>query len=57
MSIPDDTGRAPGDEAPPEASESAENVCPDCGGTGLKSGETCTTCDGRGTIFEGVGGG
>jgi DnaJ-class molecular chaperone len=39
-----------------EPAEADENVCPDCGGTGVRSGETCVTCDGTGRISEGAGG-
>jgi hypothetical protein len=47
----------PGDEAPPEEPSAEENLCPDCGGSGRRDGETCATCGGTGRIEEAVGGG
>jgi DnaJ-class molecular chaperone len=52
-----DEEMAPGDEVPPGAAPSGENVCPDCGGSGEREGASCETCAGSGTIREGIGGG
>jgi DnaJ-class molecular chaperone len=46
----------PGDEVPPGTPGSGENVCPDCGGTGLRDGNECVTCGGTGVVTEAVGG-
>jgi len=46
----------PGDEAPPGAPGSGEDVCPSCGGSGRKGGAACPTCGGTGRITEGIGG-
>jgi DnaJ-class molecular chaperone len=48
---------APGDEVPAGSANAAENFCPDCGGSGVKDGDTCATCGGRGRVMEAVGGG
>ncbi len=45
----------PGDEAPPEAPQTAENVCRACGGTGLAGDRPCPDCGGTGTVTETVG--
>jgi hypothetical protein len=47
----------PGDEAPPGTPGSGENICPDCRGSGRRSGQPCPTCSGTGTVNEGIGGG
>ena len=47
---------SPGDEVPPGTPGSGENVCPDCGGTGLRDGNECVTCGGTGVVTEAVGG-
>jgi DnaJ-class molecular chaperone len=48
---------SPGDEAPPAAAETAENVCPQCLGKGQDGGADCPACGGTGTVAEAVGGG
>ena len=48
---------APGDEAPPQAPETAENVCPQCQGSGREGDGDCPACGGTGTVAEAVGGG
>ena len=35
----------------------ADDICPACGGSGEKDGETCPACGGTGQVTEGVGGG
>lgn len=45
----------PGDEAPPEAAQTAENVCRACRGTGLAQDGPCPECGGTGTVTETVG--
>ena len=47
----DDPELNPGDEAPPDAPNAGETVCPDCGGEG------CETCGDTGLVTEAVGGG
>ena len=46
----------PGDEAPPEAPTSGENLCPICSGFGEIDGHHCENCDGSGKIEAGMGG-
>jgi DnaJ-class molecular chaperone len=57
MSDPTDPQTTRGDEAPPDRSETAPNVCPACGGDGRKGGEECRECGGTGHVEEAVGGG
>jgi hypothetical protein len=45
----------PGDEVPAGTPQSAENVCPDCGGSGRRDGASCETCDGTGRVIVNVG--
>lgn len=47
----------PGDEAPPDEPSAAENVCPNCRGSGESEGEPCANCSGSGRIVEALGGG
>ena len=47
----------PGDEVPPEAPSSGENICPECHGEGEKDGEPCANCQGTGRVTEAIGGG
>ena len=47
----------PGDEVPPDAPSAAENLCPECGGDGVKDDAPCPGCDGTGRVIEAVGGG
>jgi len=54
------TPRAPGDEAAPGSSGSAEGLCRACGGTGQKNADDktpCPACGGAGNVTVGVGGG
>ena len=53
-------------DTPPHAPEdlptagetvAAENVCPDCDGSGKQAGKPCPTCRGTGRVKEWVGGG
>lgn len=46
----------PGDEGETGEAPVAEDVCPDCDGTGQQEGATCSTCAGTGRINEGIGG-
>jgi DnaJ-class molecular chaperone len=54
MSDPD---MAPGDDAPPENSQTAPGLCPDCDGSGRGGDGECPTCKGTGRVEEAVGGG
>ncbi|WP_152564173.1 hypothetical protein [Neorhizobium vignae] len=45
----------PGDETEPGSKQSAEGICPKCGGSGEADGTTCSDCEGRGTITVIVG--
>ena len=47
----------PGDEAPPEAPASGENLCAICSGFGEIDGHHCDECAGTGRVETGVGGG
>jgi DnaJ-class molecular chaperone len=47
----------PGDEAPPGTPGTAEDICPECSGTGRVAGSECPKCGGTGKIIEGIGGG
>jgi hypothetical protein len=47
----------PGDEGPPGAPGTGENLCPDCNGSGRLEGRACPTCEGTGKVIEGIGGG
>jgi hypothetical protein len=46
----------PGDQAPPGTPGAGENICPECGGNGVRDGRTCANCGGTGKVIEGVGG-
>jgi DnaJ-class molecular chaperone len=48
-------GLNPGDEARPGEAQTAENACPDCGGSGRREGGACPTCGGSGLVTEIVG--
>ena len=48
---------APGDEAPAGEESTAQNACPDCGGSGRRNGDECPGCGGTGEVTEAVGGG
>jgi hypothetical protein len=47
----------PGDEAPPGAPGTGENLCRHCAGTGKIDAGTCPECQGTGKITTGIGGG
>ena len=47
----------PGDEAPQGEQAGAENICPECGGSGRVDDAKCRNCGGSGTVTEAVGGG
>lgn len=48
----------PGDEARPGTPGTGEDLCEDCGGTGIrKDGNKCPTCEGTGRVTRGIGGG
>lgn len=47
---------APGDQAPPGAPGTGENVCPVCGGSGRLGGQACGNCQGTGRVTVGIGG-
>ena len=47
----------PGDQAPPGAPATGENVCPRCGGSGRLGASDCPDCGGTGKITTGIGGG
>jgi len=47
----------PGDEAAPGTPGAAENVCPECQGTGQLNSAPCGNCGGTGIVIEGIGGG
>lgn len=47
-----------GDEGAPGTPGTGEDVCPECGGTGVAgNGQPCPQCGGSGKITEGIGGG
>lgn len=46
----------PGDEAPPGAPGTGEDVCPKCDGNGEVDGGTCADCAGSGKVVRGVSG-
>ena len=47
----------PGDEAAPGTPGTAENLCPDCKGSGKLDNAPCKTCGGTGKVVEGLAGG
>jgi hypothetical protein len=54
---PSDPDLRPGDEAHPGTPGAAENLCPECSGSGKTSdGGECPVCAGTGRITQGVGG-
>ena len=46
----------PGDEAPPGAPATGEDVCPGCKGSGRIENRPCETCGGSGRVVRGIGG-
>jgi DnaJ-class molecular chaperone len=55
--IPEDPDRAPADEAAPGTPDTAEDLCPTCGGSGRVDDGSCPDCRGTGRVTEAVGGG
>lgn len=47
----------PGDEAPPGAPGTGENLCRRCGGSGKVDGQACSDCAGTGRVTTPIGGG
>jgi len=45
----------PGDEARSGSPQTAEQLCPDCGGTGQRNAAPCSTCGGSGRVVGIVG--
>lgn len=43
------------DEAPPGTPQTADGICPRCGGSGQAGGSPCPGCDGTGTVTVNVG--
>jgi DnaJ-class molecular chaperone len=50
-----DARHHPGDETEPGSEQSAEGICPECGGSGSVAGNTCASCDGTGVVTVIVG--
>jgi hypothetical protein len=48
---------APGDEAPPGAPGTGEDICPACAGSGKAAGGECENCLGRGRIIKAISAG
>jgi hypothetical protein len=46
----------PGDEARPGTPGTAEDICPQCHGSGRSKGGECRNCGGTGRITKAVGG-
>ena len=46
----------PGDAGAPGTPGVAENVCPECRGSGKIESRSCPTCGGTGKVQEGIGG-
>jgi DnaJ-class molecular chaperone len=45
----------PADEVPPGTPQTAEGLCPRCGGSGTAGNSPCPDCDGTGTVNVNVG--
>jgi hypothetical protein len=45
----------PGDEVGPDAAQTAQNTCPQCGGTGRLGDKPCPGCEGTGLVTVTVG--
>ena len=45
----------PGDEAPPGSTQTGENTCPECRGTGSIQEQPCPNCGGTGWVTEIIG--
>jgi DnaJ-class molecular chaperone len=52
---PNANQRNPGDEAAPGTPQTAEDICPDCGGSGKQGQAACANCGGTGRIVKIVG--
>lgn len=55
--LPDAAGTYPGDDAPPGTPGTAEDVCPDCQGSGRIQAGDCPNCGGSGKVIKGIAGG
>jgi DnaJ-class molecular chaperone len=53
--VPATGGERPGDEAESGASQTAQNTCPACGGTGSLQSKPCPECEGTGMVTVTVG--
>jgi len=47
--------RNPGDEASPGESQTGENICRACKGTGQINGKPCPECGSTGKVVENIG--
>jgi hypothetical protein len=47
--------KRPGYEVPAGTPQTAENICPDCDGSGRREEASCETCDGTGRVNVNVG--
>ena len=47
----------PGDDAPPGAPGTGEDVCRRCNGSGRLGDQDCPDCGGTGIVEKGIGGG
>lgn len=45
----------PGDEVPPGTPQTAENLCPQCQGSGMTGSNPCEHCGGTGRVVVTVG--
>jgi hypothetical protein len=53
----DPTASNPGDEAPAGTPGTGENLCRECGGSGVTdAGQSCEACGGSGRVTVGIGG-
>ena len=48
-------GRNPGDESAPGTPQTAEDICPDCQGSGKQGQSPCVNCGGTGRIVKIIG--
>ncbi len=46
----------PGDEAAPGTPGAAEDLCPECSGSGKLNDGPCPNCGGTGKVVQGIGG-
>ena len=54
--IPTPSGqRNPGDESAPGAPQTAEDICPECQGSGTRGQGACVNCGGTGRIVKIIG--